>query len=113
MRTRPPLHTEFFVFGSAVEPCCSTRDIDLLVRYDSDVISPSSVYGAIRRQLGEIQATTGLRVHATVLSEREARAEDFIRAYGCVPWQEWVEAWSRGPTSASSGRRQRYTQESE
>lgn len=72
-----PDGVQVFLFGSA---CYRDQpnDIDLLIIYDSDIMSAESAYAELLPLLADIRAITVIPVRPVILSDQEARDSHFI-----------------------------------
>jgi predicted nucleotidyltransferase len=85
-------HFRFYVFGSALSSLAAANDLDLLVIYNDQETRAESVYDVLADVFSHISVIVGLPVHPSVLTEREATAENFTERFKCLPLEEWAIA---------------------
>ena len=72
-----PSSVRIYLFGSACYRQCPS-DIDILIVYDADIVSPIDAYSAFRHVTRRIEERVGIHVHQTVLTKAEVEHSRFI-----------------------------------
>jgi hypothetical protein len=73
-----------YVFGSCLyKP--DPDDIDILLVYREDVCPPCQARDVLRQLAVELEVHIGMRLHLTLLSDREITHNSFIDSESCVP----------------------------
>jgi len=60
------------------------RDVDVLVLYDRNLISPSGIINAFKPEKEKLKNKFNLEVHSTYLNHEEQEQSAFISRYNCV-----------------------------
>jgi predicted nucleotidyltransferase len=81
--TSLPKSSLAYLFGSFLSSA-SPNDVDVLIVYDPQSCAPSQAYELHRGFLNRLRETTGIAVHATLLTTDEERGCNFIKDTGAV-----------------------------
>jgi hypothetical protein len=85
-----PDGVEAFVFGSALIDISAAADLDVLIVYDAQQISPSDIYDVVRLLTSKLNRESGIQVHPVVLSTEEEAAHRFRSSVQAIPLAQWL-----------------------